>query len=186
MAIEIGPQPKAKKTSLTDVIFYVALILLVMLVAGFFILNAWQKKLDVQLAEIKKSLERTDEEKALEEEIFGSPNKVGLQQEIQDFSSLVDSQKLPLNVFNFLQESTHPRVWFQRFGLDVQQGSLSLSGFAESLEALNQQIMIFRSQEIIRDANLAQMSFTQDGDVSFDFQLTLDPKIFNSSEIPTP
>jgi Tfp pilus assembly protein PilN len=178
MAIEIGPKPKTRKISFPDVIFYVVLVLFLVLVAAYFALGFYQKKMETQLTEIKKSLEKTAEEKALEEEIFGSAEKIGLQQEIQDFRDLVANHEMPLNVFNFLQESTHPRVWFQKFSLNVQQASLSLSGFAEDLEALSQQIVIFRNQEIIKSTNLSGMSVTKEGDVSFNFQLTLDPKIF--------
>ena len=113
MAIEIIP--KTKKASFLGILFYFSLLLFLAFLISYFALNVYQKRLEQEITNIKKDLEKTPDEKALEEEIFGSEKNVGYQQKIKDFGVLFNDHKLPVNFFNFLEENTHPKVWFSKF-----------------------------------------------------------------------
>jgi len=178
MAIEIIPKTKTKKVSFLDILFYFSLLLFLAFLISYFALNVYQKRLESELTNIKKDLEKTPDEKALEEEIFGSEKNIGYQQKIKDFGVLFNAHKLPVNFFNFLEENTHPKVWFSKFNLDLEKNLLEMSGEAQNFEALGQQVLIFKRQDSIKNMNLPMVSLGKDGKVNFDLQLTIDPKIF--------
>ncbi len=178
MAIEIIPKTKTKKTYFLGILFYFSLLLFITSLISYFALNFYQKRLEGELTNIKKGLEKTADEKALEEEIFGSEKNVGYQQKIKDFGVLLNAHKLPVNFFNFLEENTHPKVWFSKFNLDLEKNLLEMSGYADNFEVLGQQALIFKRQDFIKNMNLSMVSLGKDGKVNFDLQLTIDPKIF--------
>ena len=178
MAIEIIPKTKTKKVSFLDILFYFSLLLFLAFLISYFALNVYQKRLESELTNIKKDLEKTPDEKALEEEIFGSEKNIGYQQKIKDFGVLFNAHKLPVNFFNFLEENTHPKVWFSKFNLDLEKNLLEMSGEAQNFEVLGQQALIFKRQDSIKNMNLPMVSLGKDGKVNFDLQLTIDPKIF--------
>ena len=178
MAIEISPKTKTKKLSLLGVLFYSGLVLLLAFLISYFVLSFYQKRMNDELSSIKKSLQETSEEKALEEEIFGSEKTIGYQQKIKDFGVLLAAHRLPVNFFNFLEENMHPKVWFSDFDLDLDKNLVSMSGVADSFEILGQQALIFEEQEVVKNINLSKVSLAKDGKVEFDLQLTIDPKVF--------
>lgn len=178
MAIEIAQKPKISKMSFANIFFYLVLVLLLALLISYVILIIYQKRMQNELADIKKSLEKTPEEKTLEEEIFGSEKNIGYQQKIKDFNTLFNAHKLPLNLLNFLEGNTHPRILFSKFNLDLEKNLLNMSGSADTFEILGQQALIFKNQDFIKNINLSRVSLGQEGKINFDFQLTLDPKIF--------
>ena len=178
MAIEIIPKEKTKKSLFASTVFYIVLVLFLGLLISCVVLNIYGKKMKTELVDIKKSLEKTQEEKALEEEIFGSENNIGYQQKIKDFNTLFGVHKLPLNLLNLLEENTHPKIWFSKFNLDLEKSLLDMSGFADTFEALGQQALIFKNQDSIKNINLSRVSLSKEGKINFDLQLTLDPKIF--------
>lgn len=178
MAIEIIPRPKNKRSPLASFFLYSVLLLFLAFVASYFAFNIYQKKMTNELSQIQKGLEKSPTEQALEEEIFGSETKIGYQQKIKDFNALLNAHKLPVNFFNFLEENTHPKVWFSRFNLDLEKNLLDFSGYADNFEVLGQQTLIFKNQNFIKDINLPKVSLGKDGKVRFDLQLTIDPKIF--------
>lgn len=180
MAIEIIPKPKVKKAPLINVLLYLCLILLIVFVISYFILDNYQKKLDKELSDLEKALERTPEEQNLEEELLG------YQKKIRNFGALLNYHQAPRSLFNFLEKITHPKVWFSKFSLDLETSTVNISGQTDSFETLGQQIIILRKEELIEGLNLAGISISREGEIGFDLQLTFDPQIFTPLEILQP
>lgn len=178
MAIEISPRPKPKSSSFSSVLLFIILLLCLASVAAYFAFNFYGKKMENELVQLQKDLEKSESEKALEEEIFGSATVVGYQQKIEDFSFLLAAHRLPVNLFNFFEANTHPKVWFSKFNLDLEKNLLAVSGYADSFEILGQQTLILNQQDFIENINLSRVSLTKDGKINFDILLIIDPKIF--------
>jgi amino acid permease len=172
MAIEIIPKRKVKKVFWANIILYLLLIIFLGFFVSYFILNKSQQKLAQELSELEKNLTRTPAEKALEEELTGYQEKIG------DIGPLISSHQFPVNIFDFFEKVSHPKVWFNRFDLISEQEVVNLSGQTDSFETLAQQILIFEKEEIIRDINLPKVSISKEGKISFDLRLTFDPEIF--------
>jgi len=179
MAIEINPKvKKEKKSSPYNVVFFLVFMLFLASLAGYFVLGSYKKAITKEISENKEKLKKTSEEIALETKIFGTEGSIGYQEKINDFGILLGSHKLPLNFLNFLEENTHPKVWFSSFNFDLEKNLLQISGYTDTFEILGQQALIFKNQNFIRNIDLSNVSLEKEGKVKFNFQLTIDPKIF--------
>lgn len=178
MAIEITTDQKIKKLSIINFVFYFFLFLLIAFILSYFILNFWQKRLNRELADLTKSLEKTPAEKALEEKILGSGIKKGYQEKINDFGKLINYYQQPLNFFNFLGENAHPKVRFTKLNLDLDKNIADISGKAADFEALGQQILILEGEKNIKGLNLSKVSIAKEGGIEFKLILGFEPQFF--------
>jgi hypothetical protein len=172
MAIEIIPKPKTKKARLSNVFLYVLLIIFLAFLISYLFLYFSQKKLTRELPTIESSIQKSDSERALEEELLGYQKKVG------DFGILLGQHVFCAKLFDYLEKLSHPKVWFSKFRLDSENRTIDLSGEVDNFEILGQQILIFKTEKLIKNINLLKVSITKEGKVGFDLQLAFDPKIF--------
>jgi len=173
MAIEISGKPTTtKKLPLADIFLFLAVFLLAGFFIAYFILFAYQKKLEGNKTELENSLTRTPAEQQLEERIFD------YQKKIDDFGFLLDNHGAAANLFGLLEKACHPRVQFLNLALDLSKNIATVSGQAASYEVLGQQIFIFKNQTSIKKINLSGISTSKEGKVDFAFQITFDPALF--------
>lgn len=171
MAIEIIPKSKIKEISWVNLVLYFLLIIFLVLLLSYFILDIYQKKLNQELSDLEKALIRTDAEKALEDELSI------YQKKIEDFGNILNVRQSPLDVFSFLEKTIHPKVWFSNFSFDLEKGTLSLSGQAENPEVIEQQLIIFKKQEMVKNVTLSNFSISKEEKIDFNLQLTFDSPI---------
>ena len=167
MAIEIIPKPKIKKISWINIVLYSYLAIFLVLFLSYFIFDHYQKKLNQEFSDLEKSLLRTPAEKELEEEI------IGYQRKLKDFTSLLNYHRLPLNIFNFLEKVTHPKVWFSELDLNLTKNTIDLSGQADTSEVMAQQLLILRKEELIQNLNLSKLSRNKEGRLEFSLQVEI-------------
>ena len=113
------------------------------------------------------------EKLALEKEILS------YQRKIDDFSFLIDQQLEGSRLFTAFEKVVHPRVWFSKFSLSLEEKRVTLSGHAESFEVLGQQLYIIQNQDWIKDAELGTVSMAEEGKIDFSLFFTINPKFFN-------
>lgn len=182
MAIEIIPKEKTKKISWQNIVAGILIAIGVVLMASYFGLSFYQKKLNNKLADVTKKLERTPSESSLEKEISV------YQEKIRDFGSLLNAHQYTTNLFTFLEKLTHPRIWFSTFGFSSDKNVpdknvpdknvlVDISGQADNFEDLGRQALIFEKQEFIKNVKLSDVSVGREGKMEFEFQLTIDPQI---------
>ena len=171
MAIEIIPRPKIKKFSWPVILLTICLILLLGLAGTYYYLYDSSKKLSQEIQEKEKALIETDSERTLKEELLSIEGK------INTFSKLLSRHKKPLNIFNFIEETCHPDVWFSGFNFDSTKAIVIVSGQAKSFVVLGQQLIILKEVENLKDINLSGISIGEEGGVDFTLQLTFEPQI---------
>lgn len=184
MAIEIVPKPPEKIPFWQNILFYLSLILFLGTIFTYFILVRFEKrtqdeiqKLDAKIAEI-----RTPEQISLENELRSKQKK------IDDFSRIFKERKFPLKFLDFAEGSfsetkkfaslIHPQVQILNFSLNLKEGKLEISGITENYITLEQQLIIFQKEPLIKEVNLSNFSPGKEGKVNFAFSLTFDPSIF--------
>lgn len=172
MAIEIIPKPKIKEIPWSDIILTTCLIIFLLCFLSYFVLVYFQTKFQQELSKLENALVRTSSEKKLEEETLGYKRK------IEDFGFLLENHRFPLNIFNFLEKNTHPKVWFSKLNLDLEKNLLTVSGQADNSEVMGQQILIFKKEALIQNLNLSNLSRGKEGKIEFDLQFTFQPQIF--------
>lgn len=171
--VEIIPKP-AEKVIWKEILSYFPIFLLILIILVFFILNSYQKKLEIYLQSLEDQISKgkIQEIKNLEKEILDKKEKIDI------FKPLLESHLFNTNFFNFLASSTHPQVFFSKVDLNSKEATVSLSGQTDSFSTLGQQILIFSQKDLISDLNLTNFSISKEGKVNFDLKLKLNPKIF--------
>jgi hypothetical protein len=171
--MEIIPKETPKIPRWLDVLFYLSAGLLIFVFISYFLVSQSikaaakaEQEIDLKLAnEVSKSAD-------LKKEILT------YQKKIKDFSGVINGHKETLNIFGFIEKQCHPKVWFSEFEFDTKDGSVVVSGEAQSFQALGQQMLIFRGQEMITSASLESITMDKGGVISFEISLSLNPLIF--------
>lgn len=178
MVIQIIPKQEEKSSSLKNILFYFSLILLLAVAASYFVLNNSQKKAekDIQLLDQELAAAAASPEAALEKEVLD------YQKKINDFSSLLALHQYSSQIFPFIESITHPKVAFSDFSLEINKGSITLSGITDSFLTLDQQLTILKNEKLVKEVNLSDIAFEKDGRISFNFGLILDSQIFVKTE----
>lgn len=172
--MEIIPKPPTKMPKLQKYLLYFSIGLLILTVFGYFIIESSFEKANQTLKDLEETLAKaeTPEEQNLEKEMLNEQRK------IKDFSTLIDRHIVPSNFLNLLEKTSHPKVWFSGIELKPREGKVSLSGTAEDLIVLGQQLLIFKNEKAIQDIKLSQISLIEKGKIRFDLEFSLSPEIF--------
>lgn len=173
--VEIIPKTIEKSPLWQDILLYFSIGLFLAAIFSFFALNNSQKKAENSLQSLEQSLSRT-----------GTAGQISLEKEIKiterqinDFSQVLDSHIYPSKIFDFLPKIIHPKARFKQTGLDAAKSEVNVSGEAESLTALQQQIFIFQKEPLIKSFVLNSFFIGEKGKIDFNFNLLLSPQIFN-------
>jgi len=172
MAIEIIPKSKIRKTSLTGVLSVVLVIAVSLFLISYFILNFYKNKISREISDVEKTIQESPSEKNLADGIFS------YQKKIQDIDKLIGKHRVVANLFDNLEKNTHPKVWFSKLELDMENEILNLSGFSNNFEILGQQTLILEKQEFAKSLKLTKVSIEKDGKIKFELQLIFNPQIF--------
>ncbi|MBZ9578321.1 hypothetical protein KJA14_00515 [Patescibacteria group bacterium] len=174
MAIEIIPKKVVGPSPWQNTLLYFFISLLLVSILGYFALDYFVKEADRTLLELKEELieARSPQQVALEKEISDYREK------IEDFSSLLASHQKSSNFFDFLEEITHPKVFFSELNLDTKGNRVRLYGQADSFQTLGQQLLIFQNSEFIRNLSLPEIRIREEGKIGFIFDFSLNQELF--------
>jgi len=174
--VEIIPKPVSKPSSWFNSLFYFSVVLLFIAILSIFLLNQFQKKavltlknLEVLLTQIK-----TQERINLEKEL------IGYQKKIEDFSFLLQGHSLDSKLFGFLENITHPKVYFSSLNFNSDEKKVILNGETESFQTLGQQLLIFKAEPLVKEVNLSKISIGREGKIDFAFSFSFSPEIFKA------
>jgi len=172
--VEIIPKPKAKTPPWFNILFYFSISLLIIAILSFFILNQLQKKATFNLQNLDELLKntKTQERINLEKEL------INYQKKTDDFSYLVKNHNLTSKLFDFLENITHPAVYFSSLSFSSENGIVVLRGGTENFQTLGQQLSIFKTEPLIKEVNLSEVSIGREGKINFTFTLSLLSEIF--------
>jgi Tfp pilus assembly protein PilO len=171
---EIIPRKEVELPFWLKILFYVLISLLIIVFLGYFILGHFQKKslASFQNLEAEISGEKTPQKITLEKEILGYQKKIG------DFGLILNHHLSSSKFFDFLEENTHPQVWFSQISLSPGAGIAVVSGHAETFPALGQQIQILKRETTLKNIDLAKISLGKKGEIEFTLNLTFDVNFF--------
>jgi len=174
MVIEIIPKKEAKVPSWQSYLLYFIIVLLFCSILGYFALDYLVKKSEQKLQQTEGAIGRakSPERKTLEDELKS------LSAKIDDFTPLLLNHQKSSNFFNFLEENTHPKVFFTKLNLDAKGNLAELSGQTDDFLTLGQQLLIFQKSEFIQNLRLSKVGISKEGKVEFTFNFSLNPKLF--------
>lgn len=173
MALEIEKKEKTYKISPDIIVLIFLLFLFLVFLGSYFYFLFLETKIKKEISVVESNIENTQKKiEPLEKEAKK------YQEKINNLKFLLDFHRLPLKVFEFLEKNTHPQVWFSSLDFNLEKNSLKIPGNAQSFEVLAQQILIFKNSEFVKNINLSKVNLGKEGGVSFDLELTIDPKIY--------
>ena len=172
--VEIIPKKASQKSKGLDAFFYLSILLLVLVLGAYFILNMFSQKENERLTSLRLEISEimTPEKSKTEEEVLAAKAKV------DDVSQLIESHLRGSKVFEIIERTTHPKVWFNRFDYDAHQKTLKLSGQTENFEILAQQFMIMEEEKTIEKVTLETITNDREGKVNFNLNLSFESNIF--------
>lgn len=163
---EIIPKEAPKMPKWLVFLFYFSLVLLVVIIISYFRINGSIKKNQETVNKLN------DEFLALQssENINLKKQVLDYDRRIKDFKNLIGGHKFDSKAFKFLEDFVHPQITFNSFEFQGEDNKASISGTAETFEALGQQIIIFQQgQEQINDLVLESISINKEGEIEFSF-----------------
>jgi len=178
MVIEVIPKREIKGPSWQNYLLYFIIVLLILAIIGYFVLDHFVKKSDQKLKEVEGKIEETKspEKRALEDRLKS------LSAKIDDFTPLLLGHKKSSNLFVFLEENTHPKVFFNKLDFDAKANHIKISGQTDNFFTLGQQLLIFRNSEFVQNLKLSEIKISKEGKVEFTFDFSLTPNLFNFSQ----
>lgn len=174
--VEIIPKQKSSVQTLPwlNYFFNFSLILLIVSIFVFLILTILENRANHTLKKLEEDFKKikTTERLNMEKEVITYEKK------ISDFLFLIENHKITSNLFNYLETITHPSVYFFNLGFNTDENKLTLNGKTDNFQTLGQQFLIFRNEKLIEKVNLTKISFGEEGNIVFSFEIFLSPEIF--------
>jgi hypothetical protein len=179
MAIELTPQRRSRVSFFTTITGIVAVFLVLVFVGSYFYFYITNKGLLDKINKIIEDSRQLDDTiSSKEEELSVSQKRIG------DFSSLILGHKNVGSMFNFIDKNTIPTVWFDKFGYDeTEEGAFLLSGEVANFFLLEQQVVAFRNQDLVKNARLNKVEIDEEtGQIKFTVRIVLSPDAFTFKE----
>jgi hypothetical protein len=169
--IDIIPKPIKESPQWQVILFYISIVLFIISLGAFGVVSYLEKKSQDNLEEVNQKLseEETVKITALENEIIPYKEK------IDEFAPFLREHILSTKIFAFLEEKTHPGVFFSNTKISIQPEDITveLSGLTDSFLSLGQQLMILESESIIKEANLSKIALGKTGGIEFHLAILL-------------
>lgn len=169
------PKPEVKTLKWKDKLFYISILSLIVTIAfyaGFvYYLNGAQELVKAKNIEIRKV--GTEEQKKSAEYVLKYETK------IHDFSNLLNKHKYATNFLKFLDTSLVNGVIITDMSFDILDNKAALVGIADSFQILGEQEDFFKNHDMLTKASLGRASMDKKGKVNFDFELNINPTMFN-------
>ncbi|MDP3991241.1 MAG: hypothetical protein Q8P63_03030 [Candidatus Nealsonbacteria bacterium] len=172
--VGIIPKPPKKTAKWQIIILYAVLGLLVVVVLGYGSLFYFENKGSKEMADLEERASKfgTPEEKNLEEQVLSDKVK------LNDFAGLLESHNKNSKFFAFLEENSHPKVWFTDLKLDSSKAEAVLAGEAPNFKIFGQQMLIFENNELVESTAISKLTINDEGKAEFAVSLMLNPGIF--------
>ncbi len=150
------------------------LALAVIGIYGFLLFQSFAKNKEINALDAKISGLESLQNKTYESTVLDYKKK------ISDYEMIIGKHKISSHVFNFIEQTTLPNVWFSSFDMSGSTNILTLSGESENMASLSNQIQTFeKHSEYIKDITVLNSQTELSGRVKFTISFQLQPKVFN-------
>jgi hypothetical protein len=174
MAIETIPHPEPKESYfLRNFLLFLGIIFLILSLASYFLIFSLEKNSSQTLAEYQEKV-NIAKKKA---ETQGSEIK-NWKEKIEDYKYILSLHKINSGALTLLEKTVHPKLWFSSLDLAQSKNQLKVGGFTPTFLVLAEQAEIFRNEKQIDRVDLIQVSQEKTGMTKFEFNLLLNPIIF--------
>ncbi len=132
-------------------------------VAGFF----YNQKLVTQDNLLKSELEKIKQEGRLDQ----AQQFLILSSQLKSLRDILTNHVYSSGFFAFIENATHPKVYFGNANIDLKNRTVSLSGHAGGYTVLAEQILAWENNNDITSISVPSAVLEKEGGVSFNVQL---------------
>jgi len=172
--VNLIPRPVKKISKNQKILLYFLVFLVISLTTAYVFLISLEKQAQSNLEVVEQQIatQKTKEMTSLENVIKG------YKAEIDTFAPYLNNHILVTKFFDFLEENTHPNIYFSQMSLKPSSASVSLSGKSDSFLSLGQQLMILGDSSMVKSVSLSNISLSEEGSIVFSVGIYLDPTLF--------
>jgi hypothetical protein len=183
MPIQIIPKEAAQLPLWQNISFYFSIGLIFSILASYGVLYHFTKTAETEATNIDISIQqgKTQQMITLEKELKNYKDI------IDAFSYLIANHNFSSNFFGkfeyktgILEKNTHPQVLFSDMDFNVKTDTVSLSGVAENIAIVGQQVALFQNDKIVRSVKLSKADINKEGKIEFTLDLYFDPELLKS------
>lgn len=165
----IPKQFHQEKSRLGQILALSSLVLIAIVLGGYFVLRAQTAKADFSLKDVKSQLSniQTQQDLEIKGKIFEYRKK------IRDIKLLLSQRKRAGDFLNFLSNFVHPNLYFTELNLDLDKGKATLVGMSSDFPSIGQQIDIFQKQDFTQKVELMDVSLEDQNAIKFTLDISL-------------
>lgn len=165
--IEIIPKQETKGILGSGTVLIIGIVLFALCAGGFVIFLQLQSQTKKTIVNLQNFLTAgtTASERSLEQEVLT------YQKKISDFGVFAQKRTAPLRFFQFLEQYTHPKVFFTNVQFDIAANHMVLQGESADSTSLEQQLTIFRKQAGVQSVTLANVHLELNGRFTFSLDI---------------
>ena len=152
------PRPIKKISKTQKILLYFLVFLVISLTTGYVFLISLEKQAQASLEVVEQQIfeQKTTGMGSLESTVQA------YKKEVDYFAPYLNNHIIITSFFNFLEENTHPNVYFSQMGVQSLSSNVSLSGKADSFLTLGQQLMIFNNNPLTKSVSLSNISLSEE------------------------
>ncbi len=178
MAIELEKKRRLNISRWPIIILFFSFIGILFLVSSYFYLNKELAVIENEIEVKKESLKPTTEEKEIEKKVQLISERIRL------FQNLISKHRDTSKIFSIIENDCLPNVQFTNFNFNADNLTINLSGKTDNFISLQQQVDVFKEDQLVDKAVLSDMSVDQDNSgITFSISLSINQKVFNENNI---
>ncbi len=176
--VKVIPQEeiKEKESPAWVAFFWFSVIALITIISLFFIFHLNTKKINEELDQVQKKTDQisNEEKQNLKTQAAQYKNKIDI------IPSLLEAHLISSSAFDVIERNVHPKIVFNSFSLITKEKKAVLSGFAEDMISLAQQMRIFeREKTNIDKVKLANAELVEGAKIGFKVDVFFTDEIFS-------
>ncbi len=156
--------------------FWFSVMVFITIISLFFIFHLNTKKINEELDQVQKKIDQisNEERRGLKIQAIQYKDKIDIA------PSLLEAHLISSSAFDVIKKNVHPKIVFNSFSLITKEKKAVLSGFAEDMISLAQQMRIFEGDEIsIEKIKLANAELTEGAKIGFKIDVFFTDEIFS-------
>lgn len=174
MEIDLIPKRTVIKIPLKTPLFFVSLGLLLVFAAATIFLLKGVKRIGDEVTALNNELseEKSGEEINLERGVLVAQKKIAA------FSFLVKERREVSKAFDLVEKKIHPQVVLNKIDYNSKEDKIWLGGVADNFQILGQQLLLFKQDSSVREANFSHIGIEKTGGVGFNLEIVFHPGFF--------
>ena len=178
MAIEIIPRKKEEESEgsfIRKKFLYIGLgfLFISVIISGTFLILIWMTSQESKNVRIVTEAEKSKEILLLESEMKEHYKRVA------DFAYLLSARVSPIPMFEVIERTIHPDVYFLGFQINPLEKKISTTGIARNITVFDQQIKIFEEDSMIVNVTIDNFTREDNGRVVFPLTFIFSEELFN-------